>query len=94
MDHRRIFSLDEENFPIEKTRQLVKYLHDRDQHYIVMIDPAVAEHDYRPYKKGIEDGIFVKDHNGNPFRGVVWPVKALCRKRIRRQVLTMLRFRE
>lgn len=74
MDHRRIFSLDEGNFPITKMQDLIKYLHDRDQHYIVMIDPAVAEYDYRPYNRGVEMDVFVKDKKGKkPYRGVVWP---------------------
>lgn len=42
MDRRRVFSLDPDRFPLEKMRELVGYLHDHDQHYIVMVDPAVS----------------------------------------------------
>lgn len=42
MDKRRIFTLDPERFPREKMRELVSHLHDNDQKYIVMVDPAVS----------------------------------------------------
>lgn len=42
MSGRRVFTLDEERFPIDKMRELVSYLHKHDQHYIVMVDPAVS----------------------------------------------------
>ena len=42
MDKRRIFTLDPERFPLKKMRELVSYLHDHNQQYIVMVDPAVG----------------------------------------------------
>lgn len=42
MNLRRVFTLDPERFPLERMRELVNYLHDHDQHYIVMVDPAVS----------------------------------------------------
>lgn len=42
MDKRRVFTLDPQRFPLQKMRELVTYLHDHDQHYIVMVDPAVS----------------------------------------------------
>lgn len=42
MELRRVFTLDPERFPLGKMRELVDYLHDHDQHYIVMVDPAVS----------------------------------------------------
>lgn len=42
MDRRRVFTLDPERFPLEKMRELVTYLHNHNQHYIVMVDPAVS----------------------------------------------------
>jgi alpha-glucosidase len=42
MDRRRVFTLDPERFPLEKMRELVTYLHSHNQHYIVMVDPAVS----------------------------------------------------
>jgi alpha-glucosidase len=42
MDRRRVFTLDPERFPLEKMRELVTYLHNHNQRYIVMVDPAVS----------------------------------------------------
>lgn len=42
MDGRRVFTLDPLRFPTHKMRELVSYLHAHDQHYIVMVDPAVS----------------------------------------------------
>ena len=75
MDRRRIFTLDPQRFPIERMQTLVKYLHDRQQHYIVMVDPAVAEYDYAAYDKGQEMNVFMKQNASSNFRGVVWPVR-------------------
>ncbi|KAI6784884.1 uncharacterized protein J7T54_007978 [Emericellopsis cladophorae] len=74
MDHRRVFSLDPGNYPIERMQDLIEYLHERDQHYTLMVDPAVAEHDYPAYNRGKGMDVFVKRRDGQePFRGVVWP---------------------
>ncbi|CAK3784893.1 glycoside hydrolase family 31 [Lecanosticta acicola] len=69
---RRVFSLDPERFPLPLMRELVSTLHSRQQHYIVMVDPAVAYQDYAPFNNGKDDGIFMMK-NGSIFRGVVWP---------------------
>jgi alpha-glucosidase len=37
-----VFTLDPERFPLEKMRELVTYLHNHNQRYIVMVDPAVS----------------------------------------------------
>ncbi|KAK2600207.1 hypothetical protein QQS21_005081 [Conoideocrella luteorostrata] len=73
MDRRRVFSVDPERYPLHKMRELVSHLHDHDQHYVVMVDPAVAYQDYEPLHKGIEDDIFLKRSNGSVWIGVVWP---------------------
>lgn len=72
---RRVFSLDPDRFPLDKVRELVDYLHDHQQHYIVMVDPAVAwqTEDYPPFAKGVEANAFLKDSNGSVYHGVVWP---------------------
>ncbi|KAK3325139.1 glycoside hydrolase family 31 protein [Apodospora peruviana] len=72
MDRRRVFSLDPQRFPLPMVRLLVDYLHDNDQHYIVMVDPAVAYTDYPPFERGVQDDIFLKRNNGSVWRGVVW----------------------
>lgn len=54
-------------------RSLVDHLHANNQHYILMVDPAVAYADYPAYERGVEDNIFLKRDNGSEFLGVVWP---------------------
>ncbi|KAE8344047.1 putative alpha/beta-glucosidase agdC [Aspergillus arachidicola] len=73
MDRRRVFSLDPDRFPLEKMRELVGYLHDHDQHYIVMVDPAVSVSDNGAFNRGLEQGVFLKTQNGSLYKGAVWP---------------------
>lgn len=54
-------------------RGMVDKLHQNHQHYILMVDPAVAYTDYPPHARGVEDNIFLKRSNGSEWLGVVWP---------------------
>ena len=40
MDGFKVFTLNPEGFPLEKTRKLVDDLHENDQHYVMMVDPG------------------------------------------------------
>jgi alpha-glucosidase len=73
MDLRRVFTLDPDRFPLAKMQELVSTLHSRQQHYIVMVDPAVWAGNYSPYNSGVSQDIFLKFPNGTLFNGVVWP---------------------
>lgn len=73
MDARKIFSLDPQRFPLAKVRELVDYLHSHSQHYIVMVDPAVAYQNYSAFTNGADQGVFLKLANGSIYEGVVWP---------------------
>lgn len=70
---RRVFTLDPYRFPLDLVQQLVTHLHDHQQHYIVMVDPAVWSGDYAPFNNGVSDGAFLKNANGSIYQGVVWP---------------------
>ncbi|OAG09494.1 uncharacterized protein CC84DRAFT_1202211 [Paraphaeosphaeria sporulosa] len=72
MDSHKVFTLGE-SFPLDKMRSLVSNLHANDQHYIVMVDPAVAYQDYDAFNKGKEADIFLKNSSGSIYQGVVWP---------------------
>ena len=72
MDKRRTMSLDPYRFPLNKMQQLVHTLHDRQQKYIVMVDPAVAKLDYPPFDGGVTDDAFMKERNSSLYTGVVW----------------------
>jgi alpha-glucosidase len=69
----QVFTLDPERFPIDMMQELNHYLHDHDQHQVVMVDPAVAYQDYPAYQNGAADDIFLKRDNGSWWLGVVWP---------------------
>lgn len=70
---RQTFSLDPVRFPIKLMRELVDTLHKRDQHYIVMVDPAVAYQNYPALNDGVKADVFMKHANGSIYNGVVWP---------------------
>ncbi|KAJ5883535.1 alpha/beta-glucosidase agdC [Penicillium subrubescens] len=72
MDRRRVFTLDPERFPLEKMRELVDHLHKHDQHYIVMVDPAVSDSDNGAANRGKEQGIFLT-RGEELYQGAVWP---------------------
>ncbi|CAE6470893.1 unnamed protein product, partial [Rhizoctonia solani] len=76
MYERWVFTSDPQYFPISRMREIVEYLHDHDQQYIVMVDPAVAHQPNKGYKtfdRGVADGVFMKEQNGSLHKGVVWP---------------------
>ncbi|KAF2028662.1 hypothetical protein EK21DRAFT_101691 [Setomelanomma holmii] len=72
MDQYKVFTLGE-NFPLSGTRDLVNNLHKNNQHYIVMVDPAVAAQDYDAYNNGVNANVFLKKADGSLYKGRVWP---------------------
>ncbi|KAF4452600.1 hypothetical protein F53441_4620 [Fusarium austroafricanum] len=73
MDRRRIFTIDPERFPADKYKDLVDTIHARDQHYMVMVDPAVYDMSSNlALDAGKELDTFMKESNGSTYRGVVW----------------------
>ena len=73
MDLRKVFTLDPARFPLHLVQQLVDTIHARQQHYIMMVDPAVAYQDYPPFNNGVAKDAFMKVANGSVYKGVVWP---------------------
>lgn len=72
MDGRKIFSVDPDRFPMKMMREIVDHLHAHNQHFTVMVDPAVAAADYPPYHRGLDDDAFIT-RNGSTYHAVVWP---------------------
>ncbi|KAF2278737.1 putative alpha-glucosidase [Westerdykella ornata] len=72
MDGYKVFTLGEK-FPLRKMREFVNHLHGNDQHYIVMVDPAVAYQDYPAFNNGRDKDVFLKRNDGSIYRGRVWP---------------------
>jgi alpha-glucosidase len=73
MDLRKVFTLDPDRYPLNKVRQLVNYLHNHHQRYVMMVDPAVAYQNYPAFNNGVERNAFLKVSNGSVYQGVVWP---------------------
>lgn len=77
MYERYIMTTDPERFPLARVRDYVNYLHEHDQKYVVMVDPAIAYQQKRdnglPYdtlNRAQEQGILLQK-NGNDWEGVV-----------------------
>lgn len=79
MSHRRIFTLDPENFPKDRMREVVEWLHKRGQRYIVIVDPAVSYnktadgHDYQTFLRAEQQRVFLMRNGSHIYKGVVWP---------------------
>jgi alpha-glucosidase len=74
MYQRWVFTLDPARFPLDTVRELVDTLHSNGQHYVVMVDPAVAHQpnkNYKAFDQGVDS--FLKFGNGSLYKGVVWP---------------------
>lgn len=74
MDYRATFSLDPIRFPLNKTQTLVDYLHDHDQHYIVVVEPPIVANrkDYKPFDDSVPYDAFMKYPNGSLYIGMLW----------------------
>ncbi|KAF4604392.1 hypothetical protein EYR40_001570 [Pleurotus pulmonarius] len=88
MHGRRIFTLDPDYFPKQRMREIVEFLHERDQKFVLMTDPAVAytpqetgADGYLPYTRGTALDIWLKATSnssgsvgeGGVSLGLVWP---------------------
>ncbi|KAL1964558.1 hypothetical protein VTN77DRAFT_6855 [Rasamsonia byssochlamydoides] len=73
MDLRKVFTLDPYRYPLKLVQEVVSYLHSHNQHYIMMVDPAVAYQNYSAFNNGVANDAFLKFANGSIYQGVVWP---------------------
>lgn len=73
VDLRQTWTLDPDRFPLSKMQELVTYLHDHNQSYIMMVDPPVSINDSTSYNRGIQDDVYLKDSNGSVYLGGMWP---------------------
>ncbi|KAG7401329.1 hypothetical protein PHYBOEH_001745 [Phytophthora boehmeriae] len=74
MDRFHDFTLDPTNFKRHDMTALMNEIHANGQKFVPIIDPGIPDDskDYA-YMKGLEMDIFIKDTNGNPYLGQVWP---------------------
>ena len=74
MDEARDFTLDPINFPQHKVKAFVDEVHAADQHYVMIIDPAIAAAVDNPtFVRGQQHDVFLKNHDKTLFVGKVWP---------------------
>ena len=75
MDDYKLFTIDEEKFPLDKMKAFTSSLHENDQRYVVIIDPGVkVEEGYKPYEEAKENDLFIMNSKeSNPVLGKVWP---------------------
>jgi alpha-glucosidase len=78
MELRQDFTTDPERFPVPKMRELVTTLHQRDQRYVLILDPGIhAVGNYSSYQNGLDQDVFLKAADGSPILGVQWPGAAV-----------------
>jgi len=78
MHLREDFTTDPERFPVSKMRELVTTLHQRDQRYVLILDPGIhAVGNYAPYQRGLDSDVFLKGADGSNILGVQWPGEAV-----------------
>ncbi|XP_010551672.1 PREDICTED: uncharacterized protein LOC104822230 isoform X2 [Tarenaya hassleriana] len=72
MDGFRCFTFDKERFP--DPNALAEYLHDNGFKAIWMLDPGIKQEEgYFVYNSGTKDDVWIKQADGRPFSGEVWP---------------------
>ncbi|KAJ7435017.1 glycosyl hydrolases family 31-domain-containing protein [Mycena galericulata] len=74
----RDFTADPVSFPPAEMRAFIEELASNNQHYIPIVDAAVAKEVnstdvYDPYRKGTELDVFMKNPDGTEYVGQVWP---------------------
>lgn len=74
----RDFTADPVSFPPEEMRSFIRELAQNHQHYIPIVDAAIAHQGnasdlYDPYIRGTELDAFVKNPDGSEYIGQVWP---------------------
>ncbi|KAG6617575.1 family 31 glycoside hydrolase [Phytophthora cinnamomi] len=68
------FTLDPVNFPEADMTELLAEIHDADQKFVPIVDPGIPDDDnLYAYTRGLEMDIFVKNSDGKPYLGQVWP---------------------
>jgi alpha-glucosidase (family GH31 glycosyl hydrolase) len=62
------FTIDESRFSLSQMNAILqKY------HYIPIIDAGIKVNNGTAYNEGVKRGVFIKDSEGNEYRGKVWP---------------------
>jgi lysosomal alpha-glucosidase len=75
MDAYKDFTWDPQRYNVSRVKQFADNLHKKNQHYIVIVDPAIAyEPGYAPYDEGLKRDVFIKDASTHkPIINKQWP---------------------
>lgn len=79
MNEFRDWTIDPKNYSQSDYNTLIEYLHKHKQHYIPIVDAAIAvypptsDDEYYPTTTGAELDTFIKNANGTIYDGQVWP---------------------
>ncbi|CAG8717188.1 1236_t:CDS:2, partial [Acaulospora morrowiae] len=74
MDGFKDFTWHPTNYPRNEVAKFTKKLHENNQHYVVIVDPAIKiEAKYMAYEEGVKRGIFIKNTEGEDIVGKSWP---------------------
>ncbi|KAL3467806.1 glycosyl hydrolases family 31-domain-containing protein [Aspergillus heterothallicus] len=73
MGHAKLFTLDQQRFPLQNVHALVNYLHEQNMHYIVMVDPAVSHSNYPSFTRGVEQDVFLRKQDGSLYQDWLHP---------------------
>lgn len=70
----QVFTFDKDRYPAPKMRQFASKLAAAGQHWAPIFNPGISvQQGYRAYEEGSAQGVWIKDVNGNPYKGQVWP---------------------
>ncbi|KAJ7732476.1 glycoside hydrolase family 31 protein [Mycena maculata] len=74
----RDFTTDPVSFPADEMREFIANLTQNNQHYIPIVDAAIAKEVnstdfYAPYAQGTDLDVFIKNPDGTEYIGQVWP---------------------
>ncbi|RMZ57650.1 hypothetical protein APUTEX25_001850, partial [Auxenochlorella protothecoides] len=74
MDHWMDFTFDPVDFPVEEMQALVEDLHANGQKFVPILDPGIkVEPGYHAYDEALKRDLFVRNVEGDPYLGWVWP---------------------
>lgn len=74
MQNYRDFTYDAVNFPVAEVNSFVQGLHTNGQKFVTIVDPGIMiVPGYDAYEQGLALDLYMKDIQGNPYLGQVWP---------------------
>lgn len=75
----QVFTFDRDRYPAAKMRQFASKLAAAGQHWAPIFNPGISvQQGYRAYEEGSAQGVWIKDVNGNPYKGQVRPLHTDC----------------